>query len=107
MLASFQMDVSHQEVGRVLSEVEELYYNGKAEWLPAAGIAMYLAEDLGYDDQDEFEDALRMSFVQFLEKLPHGEVRERDGRFFLNEEYFSIWGFFCCWCSPEKAVLCY
>lgn len=34
-----------------------------------------LAEELGYEDVDEFEDALKAPFKVFLANLPHIEVR--------------------------------
>jgi len=40
---------------------------------------MYMCEDLGYDDMDEFEDALNGTFVDFLKSLPHCKVFEKDG----------------------------
>ena len=37
-----------------------------------------LAEELGYEDVDEFEDALGGSFQDFVAGIPHITVRERD-----------------------------
>jgi len=71
MLDGFAVDVSHQEIERVVVELEELYKSQPGEWLPTHGIAQYIAEELGYEDVDEFEDALKCDFVTFISKLPH------------------------------------
>eukprot|EP00440_Ansanella_granifera_P076768 gb/GFBE01083302.1/.p1 GENE.gb/GFBE01083302.1/~~gb/GFBE01083302.1/.p1 ORF type:complete len:175 (+),score=63.29 gb/GFBE01083302.1/:1-525(+) len=36
--------------------------------------------DLGYEDQDEFEDAIQGTFEDFLAKFPHMEVKEVEGK---------------------------
>ena len=38
------------------------------------GIANMLASELGYEDQEEFEDALKTDFTTFIGNLPHIEV---------------------------------
>jgi len=62
MLDGFSVDVSHQEIERIVVELEELYKSQPGEWLPVAGIGAYVAEELGYEDADEFEDALKCTF---------------------------------------------
>lgn len=42
------------------------------------GIANMLAEELGYEDQEEFEDALKSSFAEFIGALPHIETRNME-----------------------------
>ena len=37
-----------------------------------------LAEELGYEDQEEFEDALKSSFAEFIGALPHIETRKME-----------------------------
>tara|TARA_B100000767_G_C19539631_1_gene440179 strand:+ start:98 stop:709 length:612 start_codon:yes stop_codon:yes gene_type:complete len=37
-----------------------------------------LAEELGYEDQEEFEDALKSSFADFIGALPHIETRNLE-----------------------------
>ena len=37
-----------------------------------------LAEELGYEDTDEFEDALKSSFAEFIGALPHIETRNME-----------------------------
>ena len=74
MLDGFAVDVSHQEIERIVVELEELYKSQPGEWLPIAGIGAYLASELGYEDIDEFEDALKSDFKTFIGKLPHVRV---------------------------------
>merc|ERR1719221_1920701 len=84
MLQGFQENVSHQEIERILSEVEAWYEASNAqagvEWLPVDGITNFLCNDLGYEDIDEFEDALQGSFESFLAAFPHIDTREADGK---------------------------
>jgi hypothetical protein len=76
MLDSFSIDISHQEVERIIVELEEIYKTQPGEWLPIFGIGKMLALDLGYEDEDEFEDALKCSFEEFMQKLPMVECKE-------------------------------
>jgi hypothetical protein len=56
------------------------------EWLPVAGIAHALYQELGYEDMDEFEDSLSGTFAEFLGAMPHVRVRtSEDGR-----QYFQL-----------------
>jgi len=73
MLDGFSCDISHQEIERIVVELEELYRSQPGEWLPVAGVSALLADELGYEDADEFEDALKSNFVDFIAKLPHVE----------------------------------
>jgi hypothetical protein len=50
------------------------------EWLPVDQIETLLIEELGYEDQPEFEDALRGSFLDFLDGLLHATIKEESGR---------------------------
>lgn len=80
MLEGFSFDVSHQEIERILSEVEAWYFaaldQAGVEWLPVQGITNFLFNDLGYEDIDEFEDAIQGSFTDFLNAFPHMELRK-------------------------------
>lgn len=76
MLEAFSVDISHQEVERILIELEEIYKTQPGEWLPIHGIGSMLATDLGYEDEDEFEDALKMTFEEFVNKLPMIECKD-------------------------------
>ncbi len=52
-----------------------------------AGIAHALYQDLGYEDMDEFEDALNGTFAEFLCALPHVKLRtSEDG----EKQYFQL-----------------
>ncbi|CAD7960055.1 unnamed protein product [Amoebophrya sp. A25] len=77
MLAAFSADASHQEVARIISEIEQIFFASQAEQLPVESIEFYLLNDLGYGDVEEFRDALGCSFVDFLRKLPHVRVWEK------------------------------
>lgn len=80
MLAGFSLDVSHQEIERILGEVESWYFaaadQAGVEWLPLDGIRNFLFNDLGYEDLDEFEDALHGTFEEFLGAFPHVELKK-------------------------------
>lgn len=54
------------------------YCEFAAEWLPVKGIGRAIGEDLGYEDIDEFEDALNGSFEDFLDNFPHVEKKTRE-----------------------------
>ena len=69
MLEAFSVDISHQEVERIIIELEEIYKTQPGEWLPIYGIGSILANDLGYEDEDEFEDALKSTWP-FWKLLP-------------------------------------
>jgi len=79
MLAGFGKNVSHQEIERVLSESEEWWRAANEqtgiEWVPLDGIKNFLCQDLGYEDIDEFEDALQGTFEEFMRCFPHIELR--------------------------------
>lgn len=78
MLDGFNFDISHQEVERILIELEEIYKSQAGKWLPIQGITSMLAVELGYEDEDEFEDALKGSFKDFLSHLPNVEVSNEE-----------------------------
>mmetsp|Transcript_39150 Transcript_39150/g.71282 ORF Transcript_39150/g.71282 Transcript_39150/m.71282 type:complete len:221 (+) Transcript_39150:106-768(+) len=88
MLAAFRKNVSHQEVERILSEVEAWwetqFEQTGLEWLPLAGIENFLFQDLGYEDMDEFEDALQGTFQEFLAAFPHITVKEIEEKWYLK-----------------------
>lgn len=79
MLEAFSWNVSHQEVERILSDVEVWYETANRdtglEWLPVESIGQFVCMELGYEDQDEFEDAIQGSFEDFLKSFPHIIVR--------------------------------
>lgn len=83
MLEGFSFDVSHQEVERILNDVEVWFETANRdtglEWLPVQSICSFLCNELGYEDQDEFEDALQGSFEDFLRSFPHIKVKAGAG----------------------------
>lgn len=68
---SRKYDLSHQEVERLLEELEELLKQTPAEWITAEAAGSWLRHDLGYEDMAEFEDALQGSFDEFISTFPH------------------------------------
>lgn len=80
----FKVDMSHQEMERLLSELEQWYEQAAlsgAEWITAQAAGSWLRNDLGYEDEAEFEDALNSSFEEFLEAMPHIETKvDEQGR---------------------------
>ena len=50
----------------------------RAQWLPVEGLGMMIMTELGYEDMEEFEDALKGTWVAFLGSLPHVELDTPD-----------------------------
>jgi hypothetical protein len=50
------------------------------EWLPVEQIGNMMCQELGYEDEPEFEDALKGTFADFLDKLPYVVKEEKNGR---------------------------
>jgi len=102
MLAGFAKSVSHQEIERILSEVEAWYQTAHdqagQEWLPLAGITNFLFMDLGYEDMDEFEDAIQGSFPEFLGAFPHIDTRQEEEKWFLRVNKVEP--------SPPRRLIC-
>jgi len=76
----FQIDLSHQEMAQFVHELEDIFraiHAGVSEDYAVAisGLAYNLCASLGYEDEDELEEALGGPLVNFLEALPHFEVR--------------------------------
>lgn len=94
VLGATKVDLSHQEMDRLISELQNIWDTftqgpdgpTEIEWLPVVGVGAALCEDLGYEDMDEFEDALNGTFSEFLESLPHIVKEARDN----GKEYFKI-----------------
>jgi hypothetical protein len=77
ILPGFAVDVSHQEVDQILTELEEIYTNQPTAWLAVKDIGLMLAH-MWYEDLDEFEDAIKGSFEDFVKALPHCETQVQD-----------------------------
>mmetsp|Transcript_19063 Transcript_19063/g.44827 ORF Transcript_19063/g.44827 Transcript_19063/m.44827 type:complete len:213 (-) Transcript_19063:166-804(-) len=102
MLSGFSRNVSHQEIERILSEIEAWWEASHdqvgVEWLPVDAITNFLCNDLGYEDLDEFEDAIQGSFQDFLAAFPHIEVKEVEGKLLFSVRKLEPKG-------PRKLVL--
>jgi len=77
-LRHFRHNLSHQECALILTELEEIYKIQPHEWLAVKGMDGAMATLAGYEDIDEFEEAIGGSFVAFLESLPHIVVQKED-----------------------------
>merc|ERR1711998_114290 len=77
LLGAIDNDLSHQEMERIIDELESVYDTqpDQEAWLPVGNIADLLCRDLGYEDMDEFEDALHRPFLDYINLLPHFETR--------------------------------
>ncbi|KAK9702978.1 hypothetical protein K7432_010976 [Basidiobolus ranarum] len=77
----YRINFGHQEVDRLIEELEKLYAETPAEWLATEVVEKLMCAELGYEDRDEFEDALNGSFIQFLEALPNVEISQNERGF--------------------------
>eukprot|EP00931_Biecheleriopsis_adriatica_P091981 TRINITY_DN65823_c0_g1_i1.p1 TRINITY_DN65823_c0_g1~~TRINITY_DN65823_c0_g1_i1.p1 ORF type:complete len:333 (-),score=60.07 TRINITY_DN65823_c0_g1_i1:46-903(-) len=81
----FLINLGHQEMAQFVHELEDIFraiHAGIGTDYPIAisGLAYNLCTSLGYEDEDELEEALGGRLVEFLEALPHFEVRWPEGR---------------------------
>lgn len=51
---------------------------GADAWMPALGLSKLMLKELGYEDMDQFEDAMGGTFEQFIKALPHLETKIQD-----------------------------
>ena len=84
MLAQFQENLSHQEMSRIIEELEQLCLtikntNGPEQFVTATSAVTFLSQDLGYEDTDGFEAALGASFEDFVKCMPFLEHKNDDG----------------------------
>jgi len=76
-LAAYKVDVSHQELSRIIKELEDFYDTCPQDtWIPVDSAANWLCLNLGYDDYNELEDALHCTLEEFLTQLPHFDVKQ-------------------------------
>ena len=68
---------THQEIGTILDEVEQIYHSQPTEWLLLEPIGSMVCH-LWYEDVDEFEDAVGGSFEEFMRAMPHVELRTNE-----------------------------
>lgn len=78
MAPNRKIDLAHQEMERLVSELEEIYNTTPVEWITVEAVANLLMHDMGYEDMPEFEDALNGTFEEFLEALPNIELSTDD-----------------------------
>ena len=72
-----KLAVGHQEIDRIVDEVEQIYASQPMPWLVVEPIGMMLLNICDwYEDYDEFEDAVGGSFEGFLRALPQFELRQ-------------------------------
>lgn len=76
--SQLKINLSHQEVARIIEELEKSYSTARVEWLAADPIAELLCRELGYEDMEEFKDALGGEFEDLLQTLPDVETIKTD-----------------------------
>ena len=62
MAFASKLSVGHQEIDRIIDEVEQTYRAQPTEWLPIAPVGNMVALQW-YEDIDEFEDAIGGEFI--------------------------------------------
>lgn len=75
----FKVDLGHQEMSQIMQELEDIFNAihscvGPERPIAISGLAYNLCVSIGYEDEDELEEAIGGSLVQFLSALPHFEV---------------------------------
>lgn len=78
-VAVSQIDMGHQEMCRLVQDLEDIFQAvhqcaGPDHPVAVCGLVFNLCASLGYEDEDELEEALGCTFVEFLMALPHFEV---------------------------------
>eukprot|EP00659_Diplonema_papillatum_P020387 gene20387-31374_t len=76
--AQFKFSLGHQEMARVMKELEAVFNSQPCEWLPVDAMGNLLAMELGYEDAAEFEDALGGEFSEFVKGLPNAELSTNE-----------------------------
>jgi len=72
-----KLSAGHQEIDRIVDEVESIFNSQPTEWLVVEPIGSMVMHTF-YEDEDDFEDAVGGSFEEFLRALPHIEVRKNE-----------------------------
>ncbi|KAJ3187178.1 hypothetical protein HDU85_007216 [Gaertneriomyces sp. JEL0708] len=71
-----KINLGHQEVARIIEELEKSYQAVEAaEWIPAKPIGDMLSRELGYEDEAEFEDAIGGTWIELLNVLPNVQTQ--------------------------------
>lgn len=78
--SGFRIDMGHQEMMQVMTELEDIFRAvhqcaGPDHPIAIHGLSYNLCASLGYEDEDELEEAIGGSLADFLNALPHFEVR--------------------------------
>ena len=76
--ADFKFSLGHQEMTRVMTELEVIFKSQPCEWLPVEAMGNLLSQELGYEDVAEFEDALGGEFSEFVKGLPNAELSTNE-----------------------------
>lgn len=76
--APFKFNLAHQEMSRVMAELETIFDSQPCEWLPVEALGNLLGQELGYEDTAEFEDALQGDFEDFVDFLPHVDISRNE-----------------------------
>lgn len=76
---AFKLDLGHQEMSRIMQELEDIFIAihqcaGTERPIAVSGLSYNLCVSLGYEDEDELEEAIGGSLVDFLTALPHFNV---------------------------------
>merc|ERR1711998_175040 len=67
--------LGHQEVERVITMLDSIFeYMPQEQWLQEVTIVRMCCDELGYEDEQEFHDALRCTFAEFVSCFPHLET---------------------------------
>jgi len=75
----FKVDLGHQEMAQILTELEDIFRAvhacaGAERPVAIHGLAYNLCASLGYEDEDELEEAIGGTLADFLDALPHFTV---------------------------------
>eukprot|EP01061_Rhynchopus_euleeides_P027442 TRINITY_DN4461_c0_g1_i1.p2 TRINITY_DN4461_c0_g1~~TRINITY_DN4461_c0_g1_i1.p2 ORF type:complete len:392 (+),score=187.25 TRINITY_DN4461_c0_g1_i1:119-1294(+) len=76
--ADFKFSLGHQEMSRVMKELENIFACQPCDWLPVDAMANLLSVELGYEDVAEFEDALGGEFSDFVKGIPNAELSTNE-----------------------------
>ena len=90
LLSQFQQTLSHQEMSRIVEDLEALCLtisntNGPDQYVTSQSAVTFLAHDLGYEDPDGFELSLGGTFEDFIKCMPFLEYKtdsENEGLLF-------------------------
>jgi len=79
-LDSVGVDLGHQEMQHILGEVEQIFESQPSSWLPVESVGKLVAFNTGYEDEEELDSTLNMTFATFIKGLPHFTTKIEKGR---------------------------